>query len=78
MDVGLVTRLEQELARVGWTRIEFAARLGCSRQALHRWMTGVEDWPADRATQAAVLLQVDRDLLFETTGGLTDGEGEGG
>ncbi len=67
MNVGLETRIEQEMARAGWTRIEFARRLGCSRQILHRWLSGMESWPADRATQAAVLLKVDRADLFETT-----------
>jgi transcriptional regulator with XRE-family HTH domain len=68
MTVLLGTQLERELERVGWTRLQFAARLGVSRQILHRWMTGVEAWPAERATQAAALLGVDMDVLFEREG----------
>jgi transcriptional regulator with XRE-family HTH domain len=64
----LGTQLERELERVGWTRKQFAVELGVSRQILHRWMTGVEAWPAERATQAAALLGVGVDVLFEREG----------
>lgn len=59
------TRLESELRAQKVTRIELAARMGVARQTLHKWMTGKRPWPADRKSQAAVLLGVPRAELFE-------------
>lgn len=67
------TRLERVLGertckscgRPVWTRDRLAAAMGVSRQALHNWMSGKRPWPADRRTQVAALLKLDRDWLFE-------------
>lgn len=58
-------RLVAVLAERGMAIGELAAAMGVSRQALHRWMSGRRPWPADRVTQAAVLLGIDRAEITE-------------